>query len=71
MTRRSRLYLKTWHIEGRLWEIRLQGRSGVSRALYVTAAGRRVVIVRVFMKKTEKTPRREIDLALSRAKSIC
>jgi phage-related protein len=32
--------------------------------------GRRVVIVRVFTKKTEKTPRREIDLALSRAKSI-
>jgi phage-related protein len=36
----------------------------------VTAAGRRMVIVRVFMKKTEKTPRREIDLALSRARSI-
>jgi ribosome-binding protein aMBF1 (putative translation factor) len=28
------------------------------------------VIVRVFVKKTEKTPRREIDLALSRAKSV-
>jgi phage-related protein len=58
------------HIEGRLWEMRLKGRSGISRALYVTAVGRRVVIVRVFIKKTEKTPRREIDLALSRAKSI-
>jgi phage-related protein len=58
------------HIEGRLWEMRLQGRSGISRTLYVTAVGRRVVIVRVFMKKTEKTPRREIDLALSRTKSI-
>ena len=58
------------HIEGRLWEMRLKGRSGVSRALYVTAVGRRIVIVRVFIKKTEKTPRREIMLALSRAKSI-
>jgi phage-related protein len=58
------------HIEGRLWEMRLKGRSGISRALYVTAVGRRVVIVRVFIKKTEKTPQREIDLALSRAKSI-
>jgi phage-related protein len=36
----------------------------------VTAVGRRVVVVRVFIKKTEKTPQREIDLALSRAKSI-
>ena len=58
------------HIEGRLWEMRMKGRSGISRALYVTAVDRRVVILRVFVKKTEKTPRREIELALSRAKSI-
>jgi len=58
------------HIEGYLWEMRLKGRGGISRALYVTATGWRVVVVRVFVKKTEKTPRREIDLALSRAKSI-
>jgi phage-related protein len=58
------------HIEGRLWEMRLTGRGGIARALYVAATGRRVVIVRVFVKKTEKTPRREIDLALARAKPI-
>jgi len=34
------------------------------------AAGKRVVIVRIFVKKTEKTPQREIKLALSRAKSV-
>jgi phage-related protein len=58
------------HLEGHLWEMRLKGRSGISRALYVTAPGKRVVIVRAFVKKTQKTPRREIHLALSRAKSI-
>ncbi len=58
------------HIEGRVWEMRLKGRSGISRALYVTAARRRAVIVRVFVKKTDKTPRREIELALTRAKSV-
>jgi len=57
------------HIEGRLWEIRLKGRSGISRALYV-AVGRRMVIVRVFVKKTEKTPRREMDLAPLRARTV-
>jgi phage-related protein len=36
----------------------------------VTAGGRRVVILRVFMKKTQKTPRREIALALRRAKEV-
>jgi phage-related protein len=58
------------HVEGRLWEMRLKGKSGISRALYVTAVGQRVVIVRVFVKKTEKTPRHEIGVALSRAKFI-
>jgi len=50
--------------------MRLKGRDGISRAIYVTATGRRVVIVRVFVKKTEKTPRREIDLALERAREV-
>jgi phage-related protein len=58
------------HVEARLWEMRIKGQSGISRALYITAVGRRVVIVRVFVKKTEKTPRREINLAMSRAKSV-
>jgi phage-related protein len=58
------------HIAGRLWEMRMKGKSGISRALYVATQGRRVVILRVFIKKTGKTPRHEIDLALSRAKLI-
>ena len=57
-------------IEGPLWEMRMKGKDGISRALYVTAKQKRVVIVRVFVKKTEKTPRREIELALARAKEI-
>ena len=58
------------HLEGSLWEMRMNGKDGISRAIYVTARGRRVVVVRVFIKKTRKTPRREIDLALERAKEV-
>jgi phage-related protein len=58
------------HLEGKLWELRIRGRDGISRAIYVTAAGQRVVIVRVFMKKTQKTPRRELSLARERAKEV-
>jgi phage-related protein len=54
------------HLDGRLLEIRMIGKGGIARAAYVTATGSRVV-VRVFRKKTEKTPRREIKLALKRA----
>lgn len=58
------------HIEGSLWEIRIKGKDGISRALYVTAKPERIVVVRVFIKKTQKTPRREIQLALKRAKEV-
>ena len=58
------------HLRGPLWEMRMKGRDGISRALYVTAVGQRVVVVRVFIKKTQETPNREIELALKRAKEI-
>lgn len=50
--------------------MRLTGRDGISRALYVTTQYRRVVVVRVFVKKTRRTPRREIELALKRAEEV-
>jgi phage-related protein len=61
-------YLK--HLEGPLWEMRLKGRSGIARAVYVTATGMRIVIVHVFAKKTQKTPRHEIEKALKKAKEV-
>jgi phage-related protein len=58
------------HLEGPLWEMRMKGKDGIARAAYITAQGRRVVVVHVFPKKTEKTPRREIETALRRAKEV-
>jgi phage-related protein len=58
------------HIRSQLWEIRLKGKAGIARALYVTAKEQRVVILRAFIKRTEKTPRGEIELALQRAKDV-
>ncbi len=63
-------HVTTKHLEGKLWEIRIKAASGISRAIYVTATGQRVVIVRVFVKKTQKTPRRELELARERAKEV-
>ena len=58
------------HLEGPVWEMRMKGRDGIARAAYVTATGQRVVVVHVFRKKTQKTPRREIETALRRAKEV-
>jgi len=61
-------YLK--HLEGQLWEMRLKGKSGIARAVYVTATGMRIVVVHVFTKKTQRTPPREIVQALKKAKEV-
>lgn len=58
------------HLQKSLWEMRISGRDGISRAIYVSASGKRVVIVRAFIKKTQKTPRSEIELALKRAEEL-
>jgi phage-related protein len=58
------------HLEGKLWEMRMSGRDGISRAIYLTAAGRRVVVLRAFVKKTERTPARELQIARRRAKEV-
>jgi phage-related protein len=58
------------HLEDRLWELRMTGRDGISRAIYVTATGRRMVILRVFIKKTQKTPPRELEVARRRAREM-
>lgn len=57
-------------LEGKLWELRIGGRDGISRAIYVTAPGERVVILRAFLKKRQKTPRQELELARKRAKDV-
>jgi phage-related protein len=58
------------HLEEKLWELRITGRDGISRAIYVTANERRVVVLRVFVKKSQKTPPREIEIARRRAKEV-
>ena len=54
------------HLMGKLWEIRMKGRDGIARSIYATASGKRVVVLRTFVKKTEKTPTRDNDCSGAR-----
>ena len=58
------------HLQGKLWEMRAKGRDGLGRSLYVTARGKRVVVLRCFMKKTAKTPGKEMTIAMARAREV-
>ena len=57
-------------VDSPLWELRVTGRDGIARCLYVAATGRTLLILRTFIKKTQKTPRREIDMARRRLREV-
>jgi phage-related protein len=50
-------------LEGKLWEMRMQGRDGISRAVYAAMHGRRLLVLHVFLKKTQATPRKALETA--------
>ena len=58
------------HLDGKLWELRVRAEEGIARGIYVTAAGRRVVVLHVFAKKSRKTPRRALTTARERMKQV-
>jgi phage-related protein len=58
------------HLQGKLWEMQFGGRDGIARAVYVTAVGRRVIVLHAFVKKAQKTPRAALELAQRRATEI-
>lgn len=55
---------------GGLFEIRLKGQEGIARVFYCTAVGKEIIILHSFIKKDQKTPLKELELARSRLKEI-
>lgn len=49
-----------------LFELRLKGAEGIARVFYCTLVGRRIVMLHSFIKKSAKTPRRELEIARGR-----
>ncbi|CAM5789690.1 type II toxin-antitoxin system RelE/ParE family toxin [Castellaniella caeni] len=58
------------HLEGKLWEMRMTGRDGIGRAVYVARTGRVLRMLHVFVKKTQKAPRKNIEIAYERLRSL-
>lgn len=54
------------HLSRDLWELRFDR----YRILYTTFPGRRFILLRVFMKKTQKTPTKELRIAANRMKDF-
>jgi phage-related protein len=55
-------------LNNKFWEIRVSGRDGIARGIYVIVKEKRVVVLHVFIKKTQEIPTLALQTALRRAK---
>lgn len=53
-----------------LFELRLKGQEGLARVFYCMVIGKEVVILHSFIKKTQKTPPRVLEIAKIRMKEV-
>jgi len=52
-----------------LWEVRVDVSAGIARVLF-TVTGRTMILVHGFVKKSQKTPTSELDVAKARMKEV-
>ena len=53
-----------------LFELRIKGREGIARIFYCTLVGKRILMLHGFVKKTHKTPIRELHKAQRRYREV-
>jgi phage-related protein len=53
-----------------LFELRLKGKEGIARIFYCTVIRHEILMLHLFVKKTEKTPKHELELAKKRLKEV-
>lgn len=53
-------------LDNRLWELREESSTNIFRVIYCFVSGRRIVLLHGFQKKTQRTPRGEIEIAQRR-----
>ena len=53
-----------------LFELRLKGKEGIGRVFYCTRVGKTIVMLHSFVKKSQKIPKNEIDIALKRLREV-
>jgi len=57
-------------LDSSLYEIRAKGKEGIARSVYCALKKREIIILHTFIKKSEKTPKKELNLAKKRMKEI-
>ena len=63
-------YVKRVEGQRKLFEIRAKGKDGIARVFYCTISGQKIILLHGFIKKTAKTPKKEIDIAVKRMQEV-
>ncbi|OGE08192.1 hypothetical protein A3A60_03700 [Candidatus Curtissbacteria bacterium RIFCSPLOWO2_01_FULL_42_26] len=58
------------YIESGLWELRIRSRNNILRILYTFSKGQVIILLHIFIKKQQKTPRGELEIARQRLKKL-
>ncbi|WP_338089229.1 type II toxin-antitoxin system RelE/ParE family toxin [Photorhabdus khanii] len=53
-----------------LFEIRAKAQEGIGRGLFCYLRGSNIIVLHVFIKKSQKTPKKDLDLAYERMKEV-
>ena len=53
-----------------LFELRLKGRGGIARVFYCTLGGRSIMMLHQYVKKSERTPTKELGIARRRMREV-
>ena len=60
----------TRFIEDGLIELRIKSKEGIARVFYCTLIGKRIVMLHLFIKKSNKIPKKEIQIAKNRIRKV-
>ena len=53
-----------------LFELRVKSKEGIARVFFCTKVGKRIIMLHVFIKKTQKIPKKELIIAQKRMQEV-
>ncbi|MGJ0579974.1 type II toxin-antitoxin system RelE/ParE family toxin [Xenorhabdus bovienii] len=53
-----------------LFEIRAKAQEGIGRGLFCYLQGSNIIVLHVFVKKSQKTPKKDLELAYERMREV-
>ena len=57
-------------IENNLFELRVKSKEGIARVFFCTKIGKKIIMLHSFIKKSQKTPKKELKIAKSRMSEV-